>query len=118
MTKGYLFRSTNSKGHVLDERFSSSAAESRLKLYLREANIDAGETLHSFRAGCALTLTFAGSQLADITSHVGWLSPKTASYYLQLAGVIQAGAPADLLASSSTKTCETQKLYEKYQYTS
>ena len=67
-----IIPTTNSKGHVLDKLFSSSPGESRLKLYLREADIDAGETLHSFRAGYALTLTFAGSQLAGIISHAGW----------------------------------------------
>ena len=69
LSTGYLFRPTNHKGHVLDQTFTSAAAESRLKLYLREANIDNGETLHNFRTGCALTLTFSGSQLADVMSH-------------------------------------------------
>ena len=114
LTRGYLFRPTNAQGHVLDEPLSSSAAKSRLKVYLSEGNMNAGETLHSFRAGCALTLTFAGSRLADVISHVGWSSPKTACYYLKLANIIRAGAPADLLASSFTNTREAQTLYENY----
>lgn len=34
--------------------------------------------------------------------HVGWSCPATAEYYLKLANVIKASAPADLLAQDST----------------
>ena len=63
LTQGYLFRPTDQKGHVVDTPLSSAAAEHRLKLYLKEAPIDAGETLHSFLSGCALTLAFSGFAL-------------------------------------------------------
>ena len=79
--------------------YLSSAADSRLRTYTRDANIDSGETLHSFRSSCALTLAFSGSPLADVMSHVGWSNSKTALYYLKLADVFRAGAPTDLLAS-------------------
>ena len=51
LTQGYLFRPTNLKGHVLDRPLSSATAEHQFKLYLKEARIDAGETLHSFHSG-------------------------------------------------------------------
>ena len=36
-----------------------------------------GETLHSFRAGLAITLALSGGQLADTMEHVGWrLAPQ------------------------------------------
>ncbi|KAK3753062.1 hypothetical protein QZH41_005510 [Actinostola sp. cb2023] len=98
LSRGYLFRPANPNGNVVDRPFSSPAAEARLKLYLRGASIDNGETLHSFRAGCALSLTFAGSTLGDVMSHIGWSSPTTASSYMKLASVLQAGVPSDLLA--------------------
>ena len=85
LSTGYLFRPTNPQGHILNQPRSSAAAGARLKLYLGQACIDSGEALHSFNAGCALTLTFAGSRLADVMSHVGWSSLATARYYLQLA---------------------------------
>ena len=53
LTQGYLLRPTDPKGHVVDRSISSSDAEHRLKLYLKEVPNDAGETLHSFRSGCA-----------------------------------------------------------------
>jgi hypothetical protein len=84
LTSGYLFRPTNPHDHV-DAQFSSSVVETSLKTYLHKARLDSGETLHSFRAGCALTLMLSGSQLLDVMPH-------TACYYLQLANVLKAGA--------------------------
>ena len=46
----------------------SLSAEARLKLYLKEAQVDEGEALHSFRLGSAITLALSGSQLADAMS--------------------------------------------------
>ena len=80
-----LFRATNHQGHIVDKPLLSPAVDPRLRKYTRDANIDSGETLHSFRSGCTLTLAFSGSPLADIVSHVGWSSSKTAFNYLNLA---------------------------------
>ena len=94
--------------------YLSSAADSRLRTYTRDANIDSGETLHSFRSSCALTLAFSGSPLADVMSHVGWSSSKTAFNYLKLADVFRAGAPADLLASAPSQSQEASRIYDDY----
>ena len=51
LTTGYLFRATTPQGGVIDAPFSSSAAEARLKVYLKEMGADDGETLHGFRSG-------------------------------------------------------------------
>ena len=103
LSSGYLFRATNKQGHIVDKPLLSSTAESRLKKYLRDAHIDNGETLHSFRSGCAVTSALSGSPLADVMSHVGWTNSKTSLYYLKSADVLRAGAPCscDLLASDS-----------------
>ena len=60
----------------------------------------------SFRSGCALTLAFSGSR------HVGWSNSKTPLYYLKLADVIRAGAPADLLTSAPSQSQEAFRIYE------
>jgi len=101
LSSGYLFRATNQQGHIVDKPLLSSTAESRLKKYLRDGHIDNGKTLHSFRSGCAVTLTLPGSLLQDVMSHAGWTNSKTALYYLKLVDVLRAGAPRDLLASNS-----------------
>lgn len=92
LNNGYLFRPTNAHRFVVHKPFSSTTAESRLKALLKEAKIDEGETLHSFRAGSAITLALSGSQLVDIMSHVGWSSKTTALYYIKLAEVLRATA--------------------------
>ena len=55
LTRGYLFRPTTPNGGILDAPFTSTTAEARLKLYLKEIGQDDGETLHGFRSGCAIT---------------------------------------------------------------
>lgn len=113
---GYLFRPTSPQGSVSDKPLLSSTAESRLKFYLNQANIDEGETLHSFRTGCALTLAFSGSSLAGVMSHVGWKNSATASYYMKLADVLRAGAPADALSTVSLPATESSKVYSEYNH--
>ena len=89
----------------------------RLKFYLRQGNIDEDEILHSFRSGCALTLAFSGSSLADVMTHMGWRNSSTASYYMKLAGVLRAGAPTDVLTfSSSNAVEESSRLYGDYNH--
>ena len=86
LTRGFLFRPTTPQGGILDAPFSSSAAEARLKGYLKEMGSDDGETLHGFRA-----------ELSEIMDHVGWTRRHTALHYLQLAKVLNpAGASARL----------------------
>ena len=51
----YLFRPTAQRGHVIDKLLTSAAAEHRLKLYLNEAHIDAGETLQFSLRVCPQT---------------------------------------------------------------
>ena len=114
LTKGYSFRPTDETRHFVNRPLSSAAAEHRLKLYLKEARTDAAETLHSFRSGCALTLAFSGSALADLLTHVGWSSPATAEDNRKLANVNSAGAPADLLAQDSPAVTEVADLYSRY----
>ena len=100
--------------HIVDKPLLSCEVDSRLRKYTRDANIDSGETLYSFRSGCALTLAFPGSPLADVISHVGWSSSKTAFNYLNLADVFRAGAPADLLASAPSQSQEASRIYDDY----
>ena len=59
VTNGYLFRPTNPHGHIVNKPLTSSTADERLKLYLKEAQIYEGETLHSFRSGSAITLALS-----------------------------------------------------------
>ncbi|EDO35179.1 predicted protein [Nematostella vectensis] len=87
---------------VRDSSLSSSAAEARLKGYLKDLKAVEGETLHGIRAGCAITLALTGADLSEIMDHIGWSSRHTALYYMQLAKVLNrpAGASARLASES------------------
>ena len=79
-----MFRPTNSQGAIIDIPLTSSAAEARLKKYLTDMGVDDGETLHGFRAGCAITLALSGAELSEIMEHVGWARRHTALHYCNL----------------------------------
>ena len=100
LTCGYLFRPVTPDLGIKDAPFSSSAAESRLKSYLKEMSADNGETLHGFRSGCAITLALTGADLAEIMDHVRWSRRHTALYYMQLAKVLNPAGASARLASS------------------
>lgn len=77
LSEGYLFRPVDlSQSSVLEEHMSYSVAYERLTTYLRALGIDEGETPHSLRRGCAITLSLSGaaSQAEDIMRHIGWFS--------------------------------------------
>ena len=113
LTTGYLFRPTTPQGGVIDAPFSSSAAEARLKVYLKEMGADDGETLHGFRSRCAITLALSGVELSEIMDHVGWSRRHTALQYLQLAKVLNpAGASATLAATETDALMDWQDINE------
>ena len=72
----------------MNSPLSSYTAEARLKRYLQEMGADDGETLHGFRAGCAVTLALSGAELSEIMHHVCWTRRHTALYYLKLVNVL------------------------------
>jgi hypothetical protein len=80
LSHGFHFRPTTPRGTIVNKQVSSSAIQARLQLYLEDASLYEGETLHSFRAGAAIKLALSGAQLAEIMAHVGWRNPSTASY--------------------------------------
>ena len=97
LTCGYLFRPTTPNGGILDAPFTSTTAEARLKLYLKEMGQDDGETLHGFRSGCSIILALSGVELTKIMDHIG---RHTALHYLQLAKVLNPSGASARLASS------------------
>lgn len=115
LTDGFLFRPTTAQGAISPSSISSDAMNSRLKTYLKEAGIDEGETAHSFRSGCAITLALSGSALTDVMSHVGWERSHTASYYMQLEKVLRHDSPSALLTEAVDEHNPTSDLTRLYQ---
>ena len=112
-SSGFFFRTTSPNNGILNKSFSSSAAQSRFKGYLKEFHLHESFTLHGFRSGCAITLALSGSELQDILSHVGWRSQTTASYYMQLSKVMSATSPSSRLAQSSSREQDPGQLYRE-----
>ena len=106
LRSGYLFRPTNPQGAIVNEPFSSSTAEVRLKTYLKAMGSDNRETLHGFRSGCAITLALSGVELSEIMDHVGWTQRHTTLYYLQLAKVLNPSGASARLAQTVTSEWE------------
>jgi len=99
LTKRYLFRPTTSNNGVQDSPFRSSAADGRLKEYLKQMKADDGDTWHGFRSDCAISLALAGADLSKIMEHVGSARRHTALYYLQLAKVLNHDGASGRLAT-------------------
>ena len=56
LNTGYLFRTLDTtRKMVTDNPVTSSSMGERLKMYLQKLQIFEGETIHSFRAACAIT---------------------------------------------------------------
>ena len=76
--KGFLFRSLSKEKYIAPDKFSSSAAQSRideydkqLVSYFKERRL----TLHGFRSGAAVSLALSNASLNEIMNHVGWKPP-------------------------------------------
>ena len=63
LREGFLSRATDPKGRVSPKPFVGSTVANRLRLYLTALNIDEGETMHSFRSGCSITLSLLVPQM-------------------------------------------------------
>ena len=65
---------------VLNDSMSYSAIYEKLKTYLAVLGIDAAETPHSMRAGCAVTLAMSRTvKTKGVMDHIGWFSRKVLS---------------------------------------
>jgi integrase len=114
LSDGYLFRTTSKDGLITSGSVSSEALNRRLKIYLDELGISEGETAHSFRSGCAISLALTGSHLADIIEHVGWEREHTANYYMQLAKVLRNDRVSAQLAEALQDNSTTEERTTRY----
>ena len=102
LREGYLFRVLNSKSEISEDPFVGSTIANRLALHLRSAGKYDGETMHSFRSGCSITLSLLGIPSEDVARHLGWSSIVTADNYSQTGKVMNSDLVATSLAMSTT----------------
>ena len=103
---GYLFRVLNSRNEISELPFVGSAIANRLSSHLRSASIYNGETMHSFRSGCSITLSLFRVPSEDVARHVGWSSISTAEYYSQTGKVMNSDKVESSLALSTATNSE------------
>ena len=102
-----IYRVVNNKGQIMPDAFQGSAVGNRLKKHLTTLKISDGETMHSFRAGCSITLSLLGASDDDVAQHVGWKSLATARYYTQTRHVMNTSKTAALLSESAAPASST-----------
>ena len=113
MQVGYLFRPVDpSNKQVLDFPVSSSLMYSRLKSYLGALGIDEGETPHSLRGGCAVTLAASGyGGSTEIMDHVGWFTKKSLGRYSRLERMTRRASVSNLFTQVETQPEQASLLY-------
>ncbi len=110
---GHLFRLTQD-GKVLNDPITYDAIYDRLKSYLTTLNIYAGETPHSLRGGCAVTLEAAGASPKQMMHHVGWASPAMPRRYARADRVVD-GQAAEKLAGMAADGTSNENAKEKFE---
>lgn len=116
LTRGFLFRPVSEAGVVLEDKLSYSAVYERLRNYLVSLGIYEGETPHSLRAGCAITLAISGAAKNnnEIMQHVGWSSENSANYYSRAQILKDAGTVAGNLAATVDDNATIELFFQKY----
>jgi hypothetical protein len=101
ISSGYLFRPLSHSGkEVLDAPLSSSVVYARLKHYLKVLDLDQGETPHSLRSGCTISLALSGLDQSSeaIMNHVGWSTKSSFERYSRITKLIDRGVVGTALA--------------------
>ena len=99
ISSGFLFRSLERRGAISEEPFIGSTPYNRLKGYLTNLGIDKGETPHSLRSGCFITLELLGIPKRDIARQVGWRTPFMVGHYNYLHQTMLDKSSASVLAA-------------------
>ncbi|XP_063416264.1 uncharacterized protein LOC134697907 [Mytilus trossulus] len=115
LTKGYLFRVVSESGRVLEKPVSYSVVYERLRYYLSTLGIYEGETPHSFRSGCTVTMALSdsASNVDEVMNHVGWFGKASAEYYGRVNTLIDSEIVASNLASSVSQAENIELQYRE-----
>ena len=97
-----LISVTSKAGHISDKPFIGSSVYNRFKQYLKDAGLEGGETPHSLRAGCSITLELLGVSKSDIAKHIGWRSTSMVDHYNDLEQIVKPGHTAEVLSSTAS----------------
>lgn len=83
-----------------------------VKMYLLKTKQWEGETPHSYRSGCALTLSWLGISNEQITTHVGWKSDSMLHHYTKANEMCSLSSSAQVMSKCTvlSDTSWSQKI--------
>ena len=96
----------NPRGNITESPFVASAVANRLKKLLTDLKIYNGETMHSFRSGCSITLSLLGVSYEQVAKHVGWRSLDTVIYYTQFNRVMATNDLSSIVSLAAQQTTQ------------
>ncbi|CAG2232401.1 unnamed protein product [Mytilus edulis] len=94
---------------------SYSVVYERLRYYLSTLGIYEGETPHSFRSGCTVTMALSdsASNVDEVMNHVGWFGKASAEYYGRVNTLIDSEIVASNLAASVSQAENIELQYRE-----
>ena len=102
-----MFRTLSPRGKVSQSPFVGSAVANRLTLHLKDIGLHEGETMHSFRSGCSITLSMLGVTPEEVAQHAGWRTRSSLDHYCKLDKVFGMQRAVTTLAESTSKRKST-----------
>lgn len=117
ISSGYLFRPLSRSGkEILDAPLSSSVVYTRLKHYLAGLGVDQGETPHSLRSGCTISLALSGLDQSSgvIMNHIGWATKSTFERYSRISKIADRGVIGTALAGVASREGDAERKFLKF----
>lgn len=85
-----------------------------MKGYLRTLGIDEGETPHSLRGGCAITLAVNGcGNTRDIMDQAGWFSKDSFLRYSRLEKMVDVGCVSNMFKQVASSNKNANAIFEE-----
>lgn len=102
LNNGFLFRIQDIKSKaIIDKSVTTSSMSERLKTHLSAIGMYQGESGHSMRRGCAITLRLLGVDDASINQHIGWGCPRMVDHYANIGALCGPNSAASALSAAA-----------------
>lgn len=102
LRNGYIFKVRDNKSKlIVDKPVSSSSMSERLKTHLMSISMYQGESGHSMRRGCAITLKMLGVTDASINQHIGWGCQAMLEHYARIGTLCGPNSAANALSQAA-----------------
>lgn len=109
LNEGYIFRIRDVRTkQITDKPVNSSCMSERLKTHLLAINLYEGESSHSSRRSCAITLRMLGADDGNVNQHLGWTSKHMLNHYATIGGLCSPKGAASMLSHAADKSNNDQ----------